>query len=37
LIAQSTDDATLQDYRVALLDQADLDPVAQYVRNGPTP
>jgi hypothetical protein len=37
LIAQSSDDATLQEYRVALLDQADLDPVAQYVRNGPTP
>jgi hypothetical protein len=35
LIAQSTDDARLREYRAALLDQAELAQVAQYVRKTP--
>lgn len=35
LIAQSNDDARLREYRAALLDQAELAQVAQYVRNTP--
>ncbi len=35
LIAQSTDDVRLREYRAALLDQAELAQVAQYVRDRP--
>jgi hypothetical protein len=35
LIAQSTDDPKLREYRAALLDQAELGRVAQYVRDSP--
>ena len=35
LIAQSTGDVRLRDYRAALLDQAELMQVAQYVRAAP--
>lgn len=35
LIAQSTDDARLREYRAALLDQAELAQVAQFVRDTP--